>query len=428
LTLAPQTLVIGMTGPFGSGCTTSSEILANYSGFHHIRLSQTLKDEWVRREPGKTPSRRDLQELGDLIRQKDGSGQLARLATEKASKHPDCFNKIVVDGIRNLGEIQFLRERFGASFFLFAFECPKSHRWQRLRPIYEKAGLTQEDFSADDKRDKDEEVAYGQQVQLCVDASDVLIVNDDLVTQAVLREKLISFTAVVTGEKPRYALPIEILMNMAYSASHGSKCLKRQVGAVLVDAEPGKMGEMVGTGFNDNPAQTAPCVEEPEYGADPAKGVLGKCFRDMVRFDSFVKLSNEKRLCPSCGTLIAMPSANPPWRCAYCGTHLEDFFWPERAMSWCTAIHAEVAALFAAGRRARGATLYTTSFPCFQCAEKIAQAGVGSIVYTEPYPDVKAGKRIDLAGIKVERFEGVRSARFHEIFSKARPYFETTRI
>lgn len=41
---------------------------------------------------------------------------------------------------------------------------------------------------------------------------------------------------VVGGTKPRYARPDEILMNLAYSASHGSKCLKRQVGAVGEDS------------------------------------------------------------------------------------------------------------------------------------------------------------------------------------------------
>ena len=86
--------------------------------------------------------------------------------------------RIVIDGIRNLGEIDYLRDRFGHRFFLFALECQKSQRWERLRPVYERAGLTQADFDADDKRDKDEEVRYGQQVQLCVDRSDVLVAND----------------------------------------------------------------------------------------------------------------------------------------------------------------------------------------------------------------------------------------------------------
>ena len=32
-------------------------------------------------------------------------------------------------------------------------------------------------------------------------------------------------------------------MNLAYSSAHGSKCLKRQVGAVLVEALPNIMGK-----------------------------------------------------------------------------------------------------------------------------------------------------------------------------------------
>jgi deoxycytidylate deaminase len=81
-----------------------------------------------------------------------------------------------------------------------------------------------------------------------------------------------------------------------------------------------------------------------------------------------------------------------------------------------------VAAILAAGSRARGTTLYTTTFPCFQCSEKIAQAGVNHIVFTEPYPDIRAAERLEIAGILIERFEGIRSSRFDDIFSRARPY------
>jgi deoxycytidylate deaminase len=97
-------------------------------------------------------------------------------------------------------------------------------------------------------------------------------------------------------------------------------------------------------------------------------------------------------------------------------------------MTWCTAVHAEVAAILAAGHRARGTTLYTTTFPCFQCAEKLAQAGIAAIVFTEPYPDTQAADRLDLAKIKTARFEGVRSSRFHEIFSAVRPYYEDHKV
>jgi len=71
--------------------------------------------------------------------------------------------------LRNVGEIDYLRRRFGHRLFLFALECPASERWERLKPVYEGRQESQESFNADDKRDRDEEVPYGQQVQLCVD-------------------------------------------------------------------------------------------------------------------------------------------------------------------------------------------------------------------------------------------------------------------
>jgi deoxycytidylate deaminase len=98
-------------------------------------------------------------------------------------------------------------------------------------------------------------------------------------------------------------------------------------------------------------------------------------------------------------------------------SNLEIYFFPDRAMSWCTAIHAEVRALLAAGAAARGTTLYTTTFPCFQCAEKITQVGIKDIWFTEPYPDTLAAKRLEIGRIEFRQFEGVRSSVFERFFS-----------
>ena len=96
-------------------------------------------------------------------------------------------------------------------------------------------------------------------------------------------------------------------------------------------------------------------------------------------------------------------------------------------MTLCTAVHAEVAAILSAAGRTKDTTLYTTTFPCFQCAEKIAQAGITNIVFNEVYPDIRAAERLDIAGINVLRFEGIRSRRFDEIFSKAQKSAEKKR-
>ena len=380
-----------------------------------------IRQEWCRRNTGKEPLREDLQSLGNQLRLEALSpGRLAEKGIDGIEPVRQDAH-IVVDGIRNIGEIDYLRDRFGAGFFLFALECPTSQRWTRLSHIYERSGRGLEGFRKDDERDRDEEYKFGQQVQLCVDQVDVLIKNTDESGIAVLRDKIPEYVDLLTGKRPRYAAPGEIFMNLAYSAAHGSKCLKRQVGAVIVTAPPGEMGDIVGQGFNENPAPTKPCVEEKEYGADPHNGQRGRCFRDIVRAESFAAFVTLGLKCPLCGGPLARPEGDQLlWKCRTCGQDFENYFWPERAMTLYTAIHAEVAALFAAGRRSRGATLYTTTFPCFQCTQKIVLAGIKCIVFNEPYPDVRAGDRLILAGIETERFEGIRSRRFDEIFARAR--------
>lgn len=49
----------------------------------------------------------------------------------------------------------------------------------------------------------------------------------------------------------------------------------------------------------------------------------------------------------------------------------------------CPAIHAEANALLRAGTEARGATLYTTTEPCFECSKLIKAAGIARVVYSE---------------------------------------------
>jgi dephospho-CoA kinase len=190
--ISARAFAIGLTGPFGSGCTTVTEtILAERLRFTNKRLSAVLKAEWYRQGHEQPPTRGDLQRLGDEVRQgTNNPGRLAEIAVAELEADSGQHELIAIDGIRNLGEIRFLRDRFGHRFFLFALDCPKSERWERLRGKNEHDGLGEKDFDADDRRDRDEEVAYGQQVQLCVDRSDVLIDNNDQVTLAELRDKV----------------------------------------------------------------------------------------------------------------------------------------------------------------------------------------------------------------------------------------------
>ena len=406
--------IIGLTGAFGSGCTTAAKHLRDTRGFTVVRLSELIRAEWAKTNQGE-PSRLDLQRLGDELRQKNHAGILVERALQEVAQKNggDPPAKIVIDGIRNLGEISHLRDVSGYHFTLIAVLASNDARWDRIGSNYTDNGLGLTQFIEDDQRDKNEETEYGQQVELCVDKADILIDNSEEVLKAKYKEKVLDFVDLAIGNKPRGASKDEILMNIAFSSAHSSKCIKRHVGAVIVDPK----GQVVSAGYNENPLGTNPCIEEPEY--------KNQCFRDIVRNRHFKSLEDKEALCPVCGQKIVFESG-PPWRCKACAdngkkTNLESYVFPDRALNWCTAVHAEVWAILAAGERARGGTLYTTTFPCSQCAEKIVQSGIKKVVFTESYPDPYSVQRLELGNIDLDQFEGVRSSSFERIFSKTKP-------
>ena len=65
-------IVIGLTGSFGSGCTTVAEVLEKDYGFVKYSLSDEVKSEWARRykNRGEKPLRRELQDIGNELRYK----------------------------------------------------------------------------------------------------------------------------------------------------------------------------------------------------------------------------------------------------------------------------------------------------------------------------------------------------------------------
>src|SRR5260370_4884332 len=157
---------IGPRGPLGRGCSPAAKILASRRGYKPFLLSSIITEHWKQDNPKRVPSRADLQALGNEIRQQSGNpGALEEIAIGKLEQDTKEWNLILIDGIRNVGEIEVLRDRFGRRFYLLAMECPTSERWRRLRSSYAKGGLAIEDFLRDNERDRLQEYAHGQQVQ-----------------------------------------------------------------------------------------------------------------------------------------------------------------------------------------------------------------------------------------------------------------------
>ncbi len=121
-----QLTIIGLVGFPGSGKTTVAKYLER-KGFFSITLSDFIKEEIKKNNLG-TFTRELLQDQGNKMRQRYGSHILAELAYKKIEQLRQ--KNIVVDGIRNVAEIRYLREK--SHFTLVGVNADSKIRYQRL--------------------------------------------------------------------------------------------------------------------------------------------------------------------------------------------------------------------------------------------------------------------------------------------------------
>ena len=138
----------------------------------------------------------------------------------------------------------------------------------------------------------------------------------------------------------------EYFLEMADLVSRRSTCLRRRVGAVIVQEK-----RILSTGYNGAPSGLRHCVE------------IG-CLREKLNIPS--------------------------------GERHE----------LCRALHAEQNALIQAalhGIGVKGSTLYATNQPCVICAKMLINAGIKEIVIASGYPDKMAADFLKEAKIKVRK-------------------------
>ena len=165
-------MIIGLTGTFAAGKGTVAEYLIG-KGFQYYSLSDELR--LLLRQKGISSTRENLITAGNSLRAKYGRGFLADLVVRRLRGSPSVQSS-VVDGIRNLGEIEAFREF--KDFFLVAVDAPVDIRYERARHRgSERDPKSFSLFLTQQKREmagKDTD----QQIVACMKEADVTIIND----------------------------------------------------------------------------------------------------------------------------------------------------------------------------------------------------------------------------------------------------------
>ncbi len=150
----------------------------------------------------------------------------------------------------------------------------------------------------------------------------------------------------MSEDKPRPTID-EYFMKMAHLISERSTCLRRRVGAVIVDDK-----RVITTGYNGAPKGLKHCSETG-------------CLREQLKVPS--------------------------------GERHE----------LCRGVHAEQNAIIQAalfGVSVKGSTMYITNYPCSVCAKMVLNAGIVEVVYQGAYKDELAIQLLTEGEIVVRNF------------------------
>jgi len=163
---------IGLVGPIASG----KQVLADYLkdlGFEYFSLSDQIRIET--RQRGLSITRENLQNVGNSLRAKFGNEVLARRAMMMFDHD---MKMVVIDSIRNYAEVEYLRKHLPIK--IIGVDAPAEIRLERFLARAKERhedGLTADEFWKANARDRGENIASGQQVDICLLATDIVIEN-----------------------------------------------------------------------------------------------------------------------------------------------------------------------------------------------------------------------------------------------------------
>lgn len=329
------------------------------------------------------------------------------------STSPLIRNAHLIRSLKNPDEVETLRNVYGDGFFLIGVSSSLESRRRYLENV---KGIPSEHIERLISRDDKEADDHGQRTRDVFQMADAFVTTDDIqrLSDQLSRVLDLLFSNPITPPTAE-----EYAMFMAYAASLRSADLSRQVGAVITSPS----GDIVSAGANDVPTFGGGLYWPGKLDKRDYK--QGKDFNEAEKYGIIIKVmkqipGNENK---DDATLIH------DGKSLLKNTGLLDI------SEYGRAVHAEMEAILSAGRNGisvKGGTLYTTTYPCHNCAKHIVAAGIHRVKYVEPYPKSYATKlhfdSIDAESsgelerkkqikVKFEPFTGIGPRKFVDLFS-----------
>ncbi|NLA24707.1 MAG: dCMP deaminase family protein, partial [Bacteroidales bacterium] len=355
------------------------EMEARHYTLDEIRLSKFLERGYIcYQTPICNNNEHDrlnsLMDRGNELRNLSGSNEILALlaSAEINSKRPEEMpflsgSSFLLRQLKHPDEVLWLRKIYGSAFHLIGVYSSETSRRNNLN---RHCGMNSEQVQQVIERDEGEEEEYGQKLRDTFYLADFFIeeVGDG---QEVVANQLKRYLNLLFAEGMVSPTKDEYGMQLAYTAALRSTDLARQVGAAILNS----YGEVVSIGANEVPAP----------GGGQYWGDSGEDHRDFKEgYDSNVKKIRE--ILSELLSIIEKEyetelSEITPSKLK--GTQFMNI------TEYGRSVHAEMEALLSAGRigsSTKGCILYTTTFPCHNCAKHIVGAGIKRVVYIEPYP------------------------------------------
>lgn len=444
-------LVVGLVGALGTDLAHVERILkksllrVGYTSVS-IRVSDLIAAAFT--ELGLTLTKEsetkldELMDKGDALRSRAGDGRVTgalaisavshgRFDLERnASGHERESTATIIRQLKHPDEVRILRSTYGSRFVLLGAWSPRSERehltrarLEELHPGKQSHWYVQHVDRLLERDEKDGLRKLGQRVRDTFELADVYLALLPGYSVDSTADRLIDLLFGASFETPTRQ---EQAMYQAAGARLRSSASGRQVGAVVIDED----GEVLVTGTNDAPksgggqywAQEEPDFRDFRYGYDQNDRQQLLITADILRRLSEAKgwLTSERRAADSDALAVEALGEGGPLQSSRVGDLLE----------FGRILHAEMAAICTAARRGTalaGCTMYTTTYPCHECARLIIGAGLKRLIYIDPYPksqvpvmykdEVVEGPSTDVGRVVFEPFQGVAPRLYQSVFT-----------